>query len=102
MRSRKILPMHSKRGIDMFQTMEGNARPHRVAGVDTDAPAAESQADLLRALQAASDNVMRLAGKLHADPVSIESYTNLASLHEQQALADSLINRLLAMPAVPA
>ena len=78
----------------MFQTMEGNARPHRIAGVD-----AESQADLMRALQAASDKVMRLAGRVSGEPDAMRSAADAIELKKQHELADALIARLLAMPA---
>ena len=78
----------------MFQTMEGNARPHRVAGVD-----AETQTDRMRALQAASDRVMRLAGRVSSEPDAMRSAADAIELNEQRELADALIARLLAMPA---
>jgi hypothetical protein len=78
----------------MFQTMEGNARPHRVAAVD-----GESQADLMRALQVASDNVMRLAGRVSGEQDATRSHADSVELSRQHAIADALIARLLAMPA---
>jgi hypothetical protein len=76
----------------MFQTMEGNARPHRLADV-----AGQSEAELMRALQAASDNIMRLAGTLRAQPEGLRHAADVASINEQQALAEGLIGRLLAI-----
>jgi hypothetical protein len=81
----------------MFQTMEGNAKPHRAAemGVQT----VESQADLLRSLQVVSDNIMRLAGKLRAQTDDLRHAEDTVSINEQNLLAKNLIGRLLAMPA---
>jgi hypothetical protein len=79
----------------MFQTMEGNAKPHAQA-------AESSEADLLRSLQAVSDNIMRLAGTLRADSASARRAADTASIHQQNALAQDLIGRLLAMPAARA
>ncbi|KNH05996.1 hypothetical protein BRCH_03981 [Candidatus Burkholderia brachyanthoides] len=81
----------------MFQTMEGNARSHRVSEIG--AQAEQSQADLMRSLQAVSDNIMRLAGKLHADSDSGNRAEDSASIHQQNAIAQDLIARLLAIPA---
>jgi hypothetical protein len=84
----------------MYQTMEGNARPHRTAqcfseGSQDSTPA--TQAELLRTLQSVSDNIMRLAGKLHADRDATDDDAD--AIIEQNALAEQLIGRLLAMPA---
>jgi hypothetical protein len=79
-------------GIAMFQTMEGNARPHGLADV-----AAESEAELMRALQTASDSIMRLAGALRARPDGMHRNADVVSIMEQQATAERLIGRLLAM-----
>ncbi|MDR5740330.1 MULTISPECIES: hypothetical protein [unclassified Caballeronia] len=80
----------------MFQTMQKNAAPHHIANLNAyahlGAPAAE--ADLLAQLQAASDNVLRLAGELHAN-----ADADADSLTEQHAIAQRLIGQLLAMPA---
>jgi len=85
----------------MFQTMEGNARPHRTAEYAADesvesAPA--TQAELLRTLQTVSDNIMRLAGKLRAghNPTAAD---DAVTITEQHAVAQQLIGRLLALPA---
>jgi hypothetical protein len=78
----------------MFQTMEGNARPHRLAEV-----AGETQADLLRALQVASDNVLRLAGRVSGETDAMRSHADAIELNKQHEIADALIARLLAMPA---
>jgi hypothetical protein len=75
----------------MFQTMEGNARPHRIAE--------QTQAELMRSLQAVSDNIMRLAGTLRAQPESDRAAGDTAAIHQQNAIAQDLIARLLAMPA---
>ncbi|WP_277186804.1 hypothetical protein [Caballeronia sp. BR00000012568055] len=81
----------------MFQTMEGNARPHRTEGFEGEQH--ESQADLMRALQVASDAVMRLAGRVGGDPDAMRSHHDAIELKRQHAIADALIARLLAMPA---
>lgn len=87
----------------MFQTMQGNARPHGttdvVAGAAPESTAL-TQAELLRTLQTVSDNIMRLAGKLRAEPDAATD--DAASIIEQHALAQQLIGRLLAMPATQA
>ncbi len=57
-----------------------------------------SEAELLAALQTASDNVMRLACKLHAQPDADAAH----ALAEEHALAQELIARLLALPAASA
>jgi hypothetical protein len=75
----------------MFQTMEGNARPHRI-----DEP---TQAELMRSLQAVSDTIMRLAGTLRAQPENERRAGDTAAIHQQNAIAQDLIARLLAMPA---
>ncbi|SAK84508.1 hypothetical protein AWB79_05782 [Caballeronia hypogeia] len=77
----------------MYQTMEGNAAPYQ-ASQDI---ASATQAELLRTLQTVSDNIMRLAGKLHAGPDAATD--DVASITEQHALAQQLIGRLLVMPA---
>ncbi|MFM0049554.1 hypothetical protein [Caballeronia grimmiae] len=80
----------------MFQTMQKNAAPHHIANPNAyahiDAPATE--AELLAQLQVASDNVLRLAGELHAN-----ANADADSLAEQHEIAQRLIGRLLAMPA---
>ncbi|WP_244830982.1 hypothetical protein [Caballeronia sp. TF1N1] len=76
----------------MFQTMEGNAAPHRVIGSKAD-----SEAELLSTLQAASENIMRLAGKLLAGHDA--SAQDAVSITEQNELAQLTIGRLLALPA---
>jgi hypothetical protein len=84
----------------MFQTMEGNAKPHRTAEViaeEAQAGASATQAELLRTLQSVSDNIMRLAGKLRAERNTADD--DAASITEQHALAQQLIGRLLALPA---
>jgi hypothetical protein len=83
----------------MYQTMEGNARPHRTAqcfgeGAHDGAPA--TQAELLVALQSVSENIMRLAGKLRAERAADD---DAVAITEQHALAQQLIGRLLALPA---
>ncbi len=78
--------------------MECNARPHRVAGVDIEN--VESQADLLRALTtAASENVLRLAGRVSDQQDATRRHANAIELNRQHEIADALIARLLAMPA---
>ena len=87
----------------MFQTMEGNARPHRttdIVAAGTLGSTAVTQAELLSALQTVSDNIMRLAGKLRAEADAAAD--DAASITEQHALAQQLIGRLLAMPATQA
>ena len=81
----------------MFQTMQHNATPHHVATLTAQAHigAAASEAELLAQLQAASDNVLRLAGEMTARP----DFGAADSLAEQHALAQRLIGQLLAMPA---
>jgi hypothetical protein len=84
----------------MYQTMEGNARPHRTAQCFTEGSqdsAAATQAELLHALQAASDNIMRLAGKLRGERDATDD--DAVTITEQHALAQPLIGRLLALPA---
>ncbi|BAN27083.1 hypothetical protein [Caballeronia insecticola] len=84
----------------MFQTMEGNARPHRTAEVAAEQMLSiepVTQAELLSTLQSVSDNIMRLAGKLRAEPDA--SAHDAATITEQHALAQQLIGRLLALPA---
>jgi hypothetical protein len=83
----------------MYQTMEGNARPHRIAEV---AVVEQSQADLMSALQAASDNIMRLAGQILSEPDGWRRAVDTKTMNEQHALADELIGRLLAMPVTSA
>ncbi|KMZ12216.1 hypothetical protein BHUM_04944c [Candidatus Burkholderia humilis] len=79
----------------MFQTMQGNARPHRIAEMEV---VGQTQADLMNALQAASDNIMRLAGRILAEPSGAQRAVDARTMNEQHALADELISRLLAMP----
>ena len=84
----------------MYQTMEGNARPHRTAEGFVEAsqdgtPA--TQAELLSTLQSVSENIMRLAGKLNAGRDATDD--DAAAITGQHALAQQLIGRLLAMPA---
>ncbi|SAK52755.1 hypothetical protein AWB76_01758 [Caballeronia temeraria] len=84
----------------MYQTMEGNARPHRTAQCFTEGSqdgAAVTQAELLNALQSVSDNIMRLAGKLRGERDATAD--DAESITEQHALAQELIGRLLALPA---
>ena len=84
----------------MYQSMEGNARPHRTAERFAEAPqdgTPATQAELLNTLQSVSDNIMRLAGRLHAGRDATDA--DAVSITEQQALAEQLISRLLAMPA---
>ncbi|SAL45732.1 hypothetical protein AWB71_02460 [Caballeronia peredens] len=84
----------------MFQTMEGNARPHRTAEViahEMHSGGPATQAELLSTLQSVSDNIMRLAGKLRAGRDATAD--DAASITEQQALAQQLIGRLLTLPA---
>ncbi|KXV13423.1 hypothetical protein CR51_04675 [Caballeronia megalochromosomata] len=84
----------------MYQTMEGNARPHRTADGFTEGSqdrAVATQADLLSALQSASDNIMRLAGKLRGERDATAA--DAVNITEQHALAQELIGRLLALPA---
>jgi hypothetical protein len=82
----------------MFQTMEGNARPHRTADVfESQQNVSATQAELLSSLQSVSDNIMRLAGKLQGEPGATSE--DAATIAEQHAIAEQLIGRLLAMPA---
>ncbi|CAL8478866.1 MULTISPECIES: hypothetical protein [Caballeronia] len=84
----------------MYQTMEGNARPHRTAECfieGSQVGAAATQAELLQALQSASDNIMRLAGKLRGERDATAD--DAETITEQHALAQELIGRLLALPA---
>jgi hypothetical protein len=83
----------------MFQTMEGNAKPHRTAEVIAQAVqegASATQAELLSTLQSVSDNIMRLAGKLRGHNAAD---ADAVTITEQHAVAQQLIGRLLAMPA---
>lgn len=83
----------------MFQTMEGNAKPHRTAEVIAQAVqegASATQAELLSTLQAVSDNIMRLAGKLRGHDAAAD---DAVTITEQHAVAQHLIGRLLTMPA---
>jgi hypothetical protein len=84
----------------MFQTMEGNARPHRTAEVLADNSqqnVSATQAELLKELQSVSDNIMRLAGTLRGSPDA--TIDDAATITEQHAIAEQLIGRLLTMPA---
>ncbi|SPB15641.1 hypothetical protein NOV72_02861 [Caballeronia novacaledonica] len=83
----------------MYQTMEGNAKPHRTAAcfAEGSQDSAATQAELLRALQSASDNIMRLAGKLRGERDATAD--DAVTITEQHALAQELIGRLLALPA---
>ncbi|MCG7405708.1 MULTISPECIES: hypothetical protein [Caballeronia] len=83
----------------MYRTMEGNARPHRTAQRfgEGSQDSAATQAELLSALQSVSDNIMRLAGKLHGDPNATDD--DAETITEQHAFAQELIGRLLALPA---
>lgn len=80
----------------MYQTMQKNAAPHHIANLNAYAHvgAQTTEAELLAQLQAASDNVLRLAGELHTNPNA-----DADSLTEQHAIAQRLIGQLLAMPA---
>ncbi|MDR5781855.1 hypothetical protein QCE63_20860 [Caballeronia sp. LZ065] len=85
----------------MFQTMEGNARPHRTAEVhagDSQQNVSATQAELLKELQSVSDSIMRLAGTLRAAP-DAASDDDAIVITEQHAIAERLIGRLLTMPA---
>ncbi len=87
----------------MYQTMEGNAKPHRTAACFTEESqdsAAVTQAELLHALQSVSDNIMRLAGKLRGERDATDE--DAVTITEQHALAQKLIGRLLTLPASPA
>ncbi|MFM0325321.1 hypothetical protein [Caballeronia glebae] len=84
----------------MYQTMEGNAKPHRTAECFTEGSqdsAAATQAELLNALQSVSDNIMRLAGKLRGERNATAG--DAVTITEQHALAQKLIGRLLTLPA---
>ena len=84
----------------MFQTMEGNARPHRTAEFVAEGSlisASATEAELLGTLQTVSDNIMRLAGKLRA--ARDAATDDAATITEQHALAQQLIGRLLTLPA---
>ncbi|SAK80238.1 hypothetical protein AWB80_05034 [Caballeronia pedi] len=83
----------------MYQTMEGNARPHRTAqGFEgSQVGTTATQAELLRTLQSVSDDIMRLAGKLHAGRDATDE--DAVTITEQQELAQHLIGQLLTMPA---
>ena len=81
----------------MYQTMEGNARPHRTAECFAEGSQHATQAELLSRLQSVSDDIMRLAGKLHAGRDATDD--DAAAITGQHALAQQLIGRLLAMPA---
>ncbi|BBU32457.1 hypothetical protein BTHE68_61910 (plasmid) [Burkholderia sp. THE68] len=56
-----------------------------------------TQAELLRTLQSVSDDIMRLAGKLHAGRDATDE--DAVTITEQQELAQHLIGQLLTMPA---
>ncbi|SAK57341.1 hypothetical protein AWB75_02208 [Caballeronia catudaia] len=81
----------------MYQTMEGNARPHRTAECFAEGLQDATQAELLSRLQSVSDDIMRLAGKLHAGRDATDDDAD--AITGQHALAQQLIGRLLAMPA---
>ncbi|SAK78392.1 hypothetical protein AWB77_03758 [Caballeronia fortuita] len=83
----------------MYQTMEGNARPHRTAQClpEESQDGAQSQAELLHALQSVSENIMRLAGKLRGERDATAD--DAQTMTEQHALAQQLIGRLLTLPA---
>jgi hypothetical protein len=84
----------------MYQSMEGNARPHRTAQGFAEASqdgTTATQAELLSSLQSVSENIMRLAGKLNAGRDATDD--DAVTITEQHALAQTLIGRLLAMPA---
>jgi gamma-glutamyl phosphate reductase len=61
-----------------------------------------TQAELLRALQNASDNIMRLAGQVRASaPEAVEARADELAMARERALAHTIIDRLLALPAAP-
>jgi hypothetical protein len=61
-----------------------------------------TQAELLHALQQASENIMRLAGQVRANTAdAIEARADELAMARERALAHTIIDRLLAMPAAP-
>jgi hypothetical protein len=61
-----------------------------------------THAELLHALQNASDNIMRLAGQVRASaPDAVEARADELAMARERALAHTIIDRLLALPAAP-
>ncbi|MDR5856435.1 hypothetical protein P9239_22395 [Caballeronia sp. LZ062] len=84
----------------MFQTMQTNSTPQQTAifgAIESQAGMAGFDADLLAELRTASDNVLRLAAQVRAQPDADAAET----LAEQHAIAQRLIGRLLTMPVAP-
>jgi hypothetical protein len=81
----------------MFGTMEGSARPHNMLGAGAEM-VGQSEAELLRALQEAADNIMRLAAGLRLADAGERRAEDIVSIRAENAHAQQLIGCLLAKP----